>query len=48
MDANKSKAAGDCWRKGAEAMVKENWDYSIKMFGQSVRWVPDNLMYRQA
>lgn len=28
-------------------MVKQNWDYAIEMFGQSVKFAPDNLMFRQ-
>ena len=47
MDAEKKKIAADCWKKGSEAMSKENWDYAIEMFGKSVMLVPDNLLYRQ-
>ena len=47
MDAEKKKIATDCWKKGSEAMAKENWDYAIEMFGKSVSLVPDNLLYRQ-
>jgi tetratricopeptide (TPR) repeat protein len=47
MDAEKKKIAADCWKKGSEAMAKENWDYAIEMFGKSVSLVPDNLLYRQ-
>lgn len=36
-----------CWKTGSEAMVKQNWDYAIEMFGKAVNLVPDNLMYRQ-
>jgi len=44
---DKKKIAADCWRKGSEAMSRENWDYAIDMFSQAVLFVPDNLMYRQ-
>jgi len=47
MDAEKKKIAADCWKKGSEAMIKENWDYAIEMFGKAVALVPDNLLYRQ-
>ena len=47
MAPDKKKIAGDCWRKGSEAMSKENWDYAIDMFGKAVALVPDNLVYRQ-
>ena len=41
------KIAAMCWKTGSEAMVKQNWDYAIEMFGKAVNLVPDNLMYRQ-
>lgn len=47
MTPDKNKIAADCWRKGTEAMARENWDYAIDMFSKSVALVPDNLMYRQ-
>lgn len=47
MEADKQKIAAECYRKGAEAMGKEHWDYAIDMFGKCVALVPDNLMYRQ-
>ncbi len=46
-DDPKKKIAQDCFKKGTEAMVKQNWDYAIEMFGQSVKFAPDNLMFRQ-
>lgn len=46
-DDPKKKIAADCFRKGTEAMVKQNWDYAIEMFGQSVKFDPGNLMFRQ-
>lgn len=44
---NKRRIAGMCWKKGTDAMSKENWDYCIEMFGQCCTLVPDNLVYRQ-
>jgi tetratricopeptide (TPR) repeat protein len=44
----KHKIANQCWKTGTEALAKQNWDYSIKMFGQAVEQVPDNLLYRQS
>ncbi len=47
MAADKNKIAGDCWKRGTEALGKANWDYAIEMFRQSVRLVPDNKLYRE-
>ncbi|NQV27963.1 MAG: tetratricopeptide repeat protein [Rhodopirellula sp.] len=47
MAADNKKMAADCFRRGTEAMQKENWDYAIQMFMQCVRMVPDNLLFRQ-
>lgn len=47
MSADKHKIAADCWKKGTEALAKQNWDYAIKMFLQAVQLVPDHLTYRQ-
>jgi tetratricopeptide (TPR) repeat protein len=44
----KIKIAADCWRRGNEAVPKENWDYAIQMYGTSAKLVPDNVMYRQS
>lgn len=46
-DDPKKKIAQDCFKKGTEAMIKQNWDYAIEMFGQSVKFDPGNLMFRQ-
>ncbi len=43
----KKRLAAECWRKGSEAMSKENWDYAIDMFSKAVLFVPENLLYRQ-
>ena len=45
-DRNK-KIAADCWRRGNEALSKENWDYSIEMFSTAVKLDPEALLYRQ-
>jgi hypothetical protein len=47
MAADNKKLAADCFRRGTEAMQKQNWDYAIQMFSQCVRLVPDNLLFRQ-
>lgn len=47
-DDRKRQVATECWKRGTEAMLKSNWDYSIKMFRQSVTLVPDNLTFRQS
>lgn len=43
----KDKLCADCWRRGNEAMQKQNWDYAIEMFGTCVNIKPENLVYRQ-
>jgi len=47
-DDQKNKIAADCWRRGNEAIPKENWDYAIQMYSTSVKLKPDNLAYRQS
>lgn len=47
MAGDNKKMAADCFRRGTEAMQKDNWDYAIQMFLQCVRMVPDNLLFRQ-
>ena len=41
------KLAADCFKRGTEAMGKENWDYAIQMLSQCVRFDPGNLAFRQ-
>ncbi|MGC1275824.1 MAG: tetratricopeptide repeat protein [Planctomycetaceae bacterium] len=48
MGPDKKKIAAASWKRGSEAMAKEDWDFAILMLGQCVSLVPDNLMYRQA
>lgn len=38
----------DCFKRGTEAMMKQNWDYTCEMFRQCVNLVPENLLYRQS
>jgi len=45
--AEESKWAGDCYRRGNDAMQKQNWDLAVEMFSSCVKFVPDNLLYRQ-
>jgi tetratricopeptide (TPR) repeat protein len=42
----KDKLCADCWRRGTEAMQKQNWDYAIEMFGTCVNIKPENKVYR--
>jgi len=44
---DKHKFASDCYRKGVEAMEKQNWGLAVEMFSTCSRFVPDNVMYRQ-
>ncbi len=43
----KDKLCADCWRRGTDAMNKQNWDYAIEMFGTCVNIKPENVVYRQ-
>ena len=43
----KDKLCADCWRRGTEAMQKQNWDYSIQMFLTCASIKPSHLVYRQ-
>jgi tetratricopeptide (TPR) repeat protein len=47
-DDRKKKLAADCFKRGTEAMIKQNWEYSCEMFRNSVNLVPDNLLFRQS
>lgn len=47
MSSDRDRIAAECFRKGTEAMNKQNWDYAIDMFTKSAMLVPDNLMFRQ-
>ena len=46
-DDPKTRMAQECFRKGTEAMAKQNWDYAVEMIGQSVKFLPSNLLFRQ-
>lgn len=41
------RAAQDWFRKGTEALQKENYKYAIECFGTSSRMKPDNVLFRQ-
>jgi len=45
--ADENKWAGECYRRGNDAMQKQNWDLAVEMFSTCVKLVPDNLLYRQ-
>ncbi|MDB5335881.1 MAG: Tetratricopeptide domain protein [Planctomycetaceae bacterium] len=45
-DDRKSQIAKDCFKRGTEAMMKQNWEYSCQMFRTAVDLVPDNQLYR--
>lgn len=48
MAPDKNKIAADCLKRGTEAMQREQWDYAVEMFTQSVKLVPDNVLFRQS
>lgn len=41
------KAAQDWFKKGADAMGRQNWDFAVECYTNSVKMKPDNLLYRQ-
>lgn len=41
------KAAQEWFRKGTEALQKENYPYAVECFGTAVKMQPDNVVYRQ-
>ncbi len=47
-DDKKRKMANDCWKRGSDALSKEDFEYAIKMYRQSVNFCPDNLVFRQS
>jgi tetratricopeptide (TPR) repeat protein len=48
MDADRTRKMGtDCWKRGNDAAVKQDWDYAIQMYGQAVGFVAENLAFRQ-
>jgi tetratricopeptide (TPR) repeat protein len=44
---NKKRIAADCWKKGNEAMQKQNFDYAVDMHGKAVLLAPENIAFRQ-
>ena len=49
MDEDKTrKQAADCWKRGSEAMFKQDWDRAIDLFRQACELWPDNVIYRQS
>ncbi len=48
VDPRLVRIANDCWKKGNEAIPKENWDYALQMYGKACELVPHNLAYRQS
>jgi tetratricopeptide (TPR) repeat protein len=47
-DDRKNQIAKDCFKRGTEAMIKQNWGYSCEMFRNAVNLVPGNLLFRQS
>ncbi len=46
-EARNRRIAIDCYKKGNEALSKQNFDYAIDMYSKCVLLQPDNLLYRQ-
>ncbi|WP_230849387.1 tetratricopeptide repeat protein [Planctopirus limnophila] len=44
----RKKIANEWWKKGTEAMSRQNWDFAIEMFGNAVQFFPEFMNYRQA
>ena len=47
MVADKNKMATECWKKGTEAMNRNQWDYSVEMFFRAMTFAPENVLYRK-
>lgn len=41
------KAAQDWFKKGSDAMGRQNWDFAVECYTNSVKMKPANLLYRQ-
>lgn len=41
------KAAQDWFKKGSDAMQRQNWDFAVECYTNSVKMKPGNLLYRQ-
>lgn len=47
-EATKKKIAADCWKRGNDSVSKEDFEFAMKMYRQSVDLCPDTLVYRQS
>jgi tetratricopeptide (TPR) repeat protein len=47
MVPDKNKIAADCWKRGNEALAREQWDYAVDMATQAMALVPENVLYRK-
>ena len=44
---NRQRIAGDCYRRGTDALNSRNFPFAVDMYSTCVRMDPGNLMYRQ-
>ncbi|MEQ9411860.1 MAG: tetratricopeptide repeat protein [Fuerstiella sp.] len=42
-----ASAAADWFKKGTDAMGRQNWDFAVECFSNSVKMKPDAVLYRQ-
>ncbi|MCA8997298.1 MAG: tetratricopeptide repeat protein [Planctomycetaceae bacterium] len=47
MAGDENKWAGEWYRRGVDAMNKQNWDLAVESFASCVKFVPTNVVYRQ-
>ena len=47
IDPKRAKIAGDCYRRGTDALNARNFKLAMEMYTTCVRMDPSNLMYRQ-
>ena len=40
-------AAQEWYKKGTDAMQRQNWDFAVECFSSAVKMKPDNVLYRQ-
>ena len=43
----KTSITQECFKKGNEALQKQNWDFAIEMFATCMRFDPEAVLYRQ-
>lgn len=48
MAADVNKIAADCWKRGNDSALKQDYEYAINMYRKAIGLIPDNRLYRDA